>query len=229
MTTEEPSSEPGGAWRVKKSKFDQLAPGDQFELDFTPTGLRVFGNAGRVAMTVQYKDVVWENWGGSSAMIQLSGDQVEVERAGQQTPMDVQLLLIKWRRDPKVDPLDDPATRPAVLVWSYPGRTQADAAVLFSAHAQELSRKGYRPTSQSWGEGRPGWARVLLISELAESIRPNGFLTVTYELVTPGGAPATPKGPDVIDQIRRLGELRDAGIVTEDEFATKKAELLARL
>ncbi len=32
----------------------------------------------------------------------------------------------------------------------------------------------------------------------------------------------------MIEQIRRLGELRDAGIVTE-EFAAKKAELLRRL
>lgn len=35
--------------------------------------------------------------------------------------------------------------------------------------------------------------------------------------------------PDPIDQLRRLGELRDAGIVTEEEFAAKKAEVLGRL
>ncbi len=32
-----------------------------------------------------------------------------------------------------------------------------------------------------------------------------------------------------LDQLRKLGELRDAGILTEDEFATKKSELLARM
>jgi hypothetical protein len=35
--------------------------------------------------------------------------------------------------------------------------------------------------------------------------------------------------PDPIEQLRRLGELRDAGIVTEEEFAAKKAEVLGRL
>ncbi|MEU4803083.1 PH domain-containing protein [Actinosynnema sp. NPDC023587] len=40
---------------------------------------------------------------------------------------------------------------------------------------------------------------------------------------------ATPAGPDVFEQLRKLGELRDAGIVTTDEFETKKRELLARL
>lgn len=34
---------------------------------------------------------------------------------------------------------------------------------------------------------------------------------------------------DAIEQIRRLGELRDAGLVTAEEFESKKAELLSRL
>lgn len=35
--------------------------------------------------------------------------------------------------------------------------------------------------------------------------------------------------PDVTDQIRKLAELRDDGILTEEEFAKKKAELLDRI
>ncbi|HEV8452368.1 MAG TPA: SHOCT domain-containing protein, partial [Gaiellales bacterium] len=34
---------------------------------------------------------------------------------------------------------------------------------------------------------------------------------------------------DAADQIRKLAELRDAGIVSEEEFQTKKAELLKRM
>ncbi|WP_106819176.1 PH domain-containing protein [Janibacter massiliensis] len=49
----------------------------------------------------------------------------------------------------------------------------------------------------------------------------------------PAAAPATPAPADpaaqIMDQLRQLGELRDAGILTDDEFSTKKAELLARL
>lgn len=41
-------------------------------------------------------------------------------------------------------------------------------------------------------------------------------------------APAAPGG-DVTDQLRKLGELRDSGILTDAEFDSKKAELLARL
>lgn len=35
--------------------------------------------------------------------------------------------------------------------------------------------------------------------------------------------------PDLTDQIRKLGELRDAGVLTEGEFTTKKTELLRRI
>lgn len=35
--------------------------------------------------------------------------------------------------------------------------------------------------------------------------------------------------PDVMDQLKKLGELRDAGIVSDDEFEAKKRELLSRL
>jgi Short C-terminal domain len=35
-----------------------------------------------------------------------------------------------------------------------------------------------------------------------------------------------PHGSDPIDQIKRLGELRDQGLLTEEEFQTKKRQLL---
>jgi hypothetical protein len=41
--------------------------------------------------------------------------------------------------------------------------------------------------------------------------------------------PAAPTGglnEEVVSQLKQLGELRDAGILTEDEFSAKKAKLL---
>lgn len=35
--------------------------------------------------------------------------------------------------------------------------------------------------------------------------------------------------PDAIEQLRQLGQLRDAGVLTEEEFAAKKAQILSRL
>jgi len=46
--------------------------------------------------------------------------------------------------------------------------------------------------------------------------------------VTPAEAPSTPDAGqvDVVDQLRRFAELRDQGILTEEEFAAQKAKLL---
>ncbi|MDQ3527982.1 MAG: SHOCT domain-containing protein [Actinomycetota bacterium] len=35
--------------------------------------------------------------------------------------------------------------------------------------------------------------------------------------------------PDPIEQLQKLGQLRDAGILTEDEFLAKKSEILSRM
>jgi membrane protease subunit (stomatin/prohibitin family) len=42
-------------------------------------------------------------------------------------------------------------------------------------------------------------------------------------------APATPKAEDVIALIEKLGDLKAKGILSDEEFATKKAELLSKL
>lgn len=47
----------------------------------------------------------------------------------------------------------------------------------------------------------------------------------------PAPAPAAPAAPavDVTAQLQQLASLRDAGILTEEEFAAKKADILARI
>ena len=39
--------------------------------------------------------------------------------------------------------------------------------------------------------------------------------------------PATPSTSDTLTQLQQLGELRDSGVLTEDEFAAQKARILA--
>ncbi len=42
-------------------------------------------------------------------------------------------------------------------------------------------------------------------------------------------APAAPSGggPSTLDQLKQLGELKDQGVLTDEEFAAQKAKLLA--
>jgi hypothetical protein len=44
-----------------------------------------------------------------------------------------------------------------------------------------------------------------------------------------GSVVSTASAESITDQIRKLGELRAGGLLTDDEFNTKKAQLLARL
>ena len=73
----------------------------------------------------------------------------------------------------------------------------------------------------------------------SESSEPRPQLGVTEKIldlassVIQRGAQGTPAvaaaQPDVVGQIEKLASLREAGILTDEEFAAKKAELLKRL
>lgn len=47
--------------------------------------------------------------------------------------------------------------------------------------------------------------------------------------VSPAAISTGSAQPDAIDQLKKLGELRDAGILTPAEFEAKKVDLLARM
>lgn len=46
---------------------------------------------------------------------------------------------------------------------------------------------------------------------------------------SPVAAPPAVAQPDVMEQLKKLGDLRDAGILSDEEFTAKKADLLNRL
>jgi hypothetical protein len=46
-------------------------------------------------------------------------------------------------------------------------------------------------------------------------------------LTAPAGGSST--GPDYVEQLEHLAKLRDNGILTEEEFVSKKADILRRM
>ncbi len=55
---------------------------------------------------------------------------------------------------------------------------------------------------------------------------------VRARVSAPKAAPptaASTANPDIIGQIKQLGELKEAGVLSQEEFEAKKAELLRRL
>lgn len=65
------------------------------------------------------------------------------------------------------------------------------------------------------------------IDELRRKIGEAKKTSVTVNVRAP--EPATAAPPDAMDQLRKLADLHAAGILTDEEFAAKKAELLGRM
>jgi hypothetical protein len=58
---------------------------------------------------------------------------------------------------------------------------------------------------------------------------PSGIVGQIAKFAAPTLGGLSAQQPDVMEQLAKLGALRDQGVLTEEEFAAKKAELLSRL
>lgn len=79
-----------------------------------------------------------------------------------------------------------------------PGRSKQEAASTLAAESQVAAERGYLPVSQSWGEGRAGIRRVVLLGFGSIVWKPQGFQTVTYTKqasATTTVATGTQRGP----------------------------------
>lgn len=139
-----------------------------------------------------------------------------------------------------------PAASPApgmTMTRRYRG-SYNEATEVFERDRQQLAGQSWVAVSQSyvpgqWGTGAWVAAFALLILVIGIivlaymiAVKPDGELVVTYEYRPPQAAPTPPEPaavPDPTDQLRKLAELRDAGIITPEEFEAKKAEILARM
>ena len=94
-------------------------------------------------------------------------------------------------------------------------RAMARTAVV-SGTATAVSNRVSRRQAENWadqGEGAPAYMAQV----------PQG---TPYPPAPQAAAPA-PAGPDPIEQLKELGELRAQGILTDEEFAAQKAKILA--
>jgi hypothetical protein len=79
-----------------------------------------------------------------------------------------------------------------------------------------------------------GVARTAVIAGTATTVsnrvsrrQANRWAEQDYQEQAPAPAPAPAGGgDDMIEQLTQLGELRDKGVLTEEEFAAQKAKLL---
>lgn len=139
-------------------------------------------------------------------------------------------------------------------VRTYRG-SRAKASDAFRLDAVQLSGWGYRVAGQSWMEGgrtdaakifvaggvvcmllalmQIGWLLIgilCLVIGLASGKGP-GTLVVTYErqLAAPSAGTVPAAAPDPMAAMDSLKAMRDAGHLSDGEYAAKKAEILARM
>ena len=77
-------------------------------------------------------------------------------------------------------------------------------------------------------EGYSANPRLSDIQKQLES-QSTGLLHFALEFLKSADPGGTPPVPDPLEQLKVLGELRDSGVLTAEEFEQQKAELLGRL
>ncbi|MEU1530249.1 DUF4429 domain-containing protein [Streptomyces fagopyri] len=92
------------------------------------------------------------------------------------------------------------------------------------AQAAQAAQADQDPAAVVFGLGYgPVHESLPFAASVLAAVRVSGTAAVT-------AVPAPRRDPaDIADRIRHLGELHEAGLVTDEEFTTKKAELLAEL
>lgn len=149
--------------------------------------------------------------------------------------------VVTFTRNPEPSGLE-----PSTIIRSYTGKTQADAVAEFEEDAAQLARAGYFPTGQSWAQGQWGCGAflialllcVLLIGILIFIymlvVKPTGTLTVTYVRRERESA-ALPKEQinaqpgSGLDRLRNLEQAKAAGLITNEEYAAKRAQVIEDL
>ena len=121
----------------------------------------------------------------------------------------------------------------------------AKATAAFQHDAANMAKSGWYPTSQAYAPGSWGCGYFLialllclvlvgiLIFIYMLIVKPDGELVVTYEYRPPIAAPVdgVPVAPpiDPASDLTRLIDLRDRGLIAPEEYAAKRAEIVARL
>lgn len=98
-----------------------------------------------------------------------------------------------------------------------------------NTHRQEIAYGGLPPGGHAPGAPTPGVPMGMAPAHGLPAPSPTAELSAAPSSEATLDVEVVPAVPDPISQLKELGALRDAGILTEDEFSAKKSEILARL
>jgi|APLak6261664116_1056043.scaffolds.fasta_scaffold27096_2 uncharacterized membrane protein len=146
-----------------------------------------------------------------------------------------QLKLIEEKKNSKTKNNPELQRREPIVVKTYRG-TESEAISKFKKDAVLMSSMGYTPTNQVWVAGKYSgmsfFIALLLCFVLLGFlifiymliVKPDGSLTVTYQRQVKNKSKET--NSSVADEIKKLSELHQAGVLTLEEFQAQKQKLL---
>ena len=108
----------------------------------------------------------------------------------------------------------EPAPGMVSVLWRDAKAVQISAV----AEGEGRTRLYVIPGRRKYADTLVKWIQKELVENKAATLLPSAG--------TPNQEAA---GPDIPEQIRKLAELRDSGLITEEEFEAKKTDLLDRM
>ncbi|MFE4610618.1 DUF4429 domain-containing protein [Streptomyces niveus] len=134
----------------------------------------------------------------------------------------------KWKAGDQTFPVQELSG----VEWRSPEVFDGYLRLLRRAGAQQPTQADHDPAAVMFGLGYgPVHESLPFAAAVLAAVRTSGAGPAT----TPGSVPvpalvaARPDPADIAERIRHLGELHEAGLVTDEEFSVKKAQLLAEL
>lgn len=120
-----------------------------------------------------------------------------------------------------------PTSRMSVTGMLTGGQEDVEVIPTKSISSVQVKRAGWYHHVTIYASGNT----IVLSVDAASAEQLRGLI---MKQVSGGSAPAAPAAaapaaPSIVEQIKQLGELRDAGLITPEEFEAKKADLLSRM
>ncbi|WP_404815607.1 DUF4429 domain-containing protein [Streptomyces thermolineatus] len=199
-----------------------------FLLPAPPVPLQFGGRDGRASFDGREVFFHWSLTGASAAKWKAGDQTFPVERlAGVEwrpprgTGGHLRLLLREGGQP--ADPAEDPA---AVVLGLVHGAVHDSLPFAAAVLAASRAAGGAAPAPSAYSAYSAHAAHAALSSHPAASAARAGGPGLP---AAAGSARYRSDAADIADRIRHLGELRGAGLLTDEEFTTKKAQLLAEL
>jgi hypothetical protein len=245
-----------GRWKVTDAIGEPVPRKAIVEIRADDEALTMSAENGSIVGTWPVGRIRFERYGEHDGYLDLVGQSAWITSVDKRPPDELAAFLYaRWTPQAPATASDVAEDR-ATFTRTYAAPNPAEASRAFTADAEVLLKRGYRPASQFWVDPdrstatalRVGAVLVGLVSLLflpvpmvtilllafaavlfimGEAAVGKGSLNVTYERL--GDAAAEPGDELVVDARRRLlglAQLRDEGLITADEFEAKRAAIV---